>query len=322
MTATSPEPLEGDQRLSPEVASALRAGGPVVALETAIVTHGLPHPLNLTVARELEAAVRAEGAIPATIGVLGGLLVVGLDAEELAWLADQPHLAKLADRDLPLAVATRANGSTTVSATVAVAASAGIAVMATGGIGGVHRGARETWDVSADLIALRRASVVVVAAGVKSVLDVAATLEVLETLGVPVLGYRTQRFPGFLISDSGHSLDWSVPDPGAVAKVVRAIGRLRPGGLLLANPISPEHQLDPDWHARLLAEALTQLEAEGVHGKAVTPFLLSHLERATRGESVRVNRELVLGNARLAAQVARALAEGAEPSLVPTEAGA
>ncbi len=299
-------------RLSPEVEEALRAGSPVVALETAIVAHGLPRPLNLTVAREIEAAVRAGGAIPATVGVLSGFPTVGLTDGELTHLATRPDVAKLSGRDLGIAMAKRVDGSTTVAGTLALAAAAGIRVMATGGLGGVHRGARESWDVSADLVALQREPVLVVAAGVKSVLDVAATLEELETLGVPVLGYRTQQFPGFLISDSGHRLDWSVPDPEAAAAVFRAMRALgaHPGGILLANPIDPSQQLDPAWHAELLAEALGQLEAQGIRGKAVTPFLLNHLERATGGESVRVNRALVLGNARLAAQVARALADG------------
>ncbi|MHB1525986.1 MAG: pseudouridine-5'-phosphate glycosidase [Candidatus Dormibacteria bacterium] len=298
--------------LSPEVEEALRSGSPVVALETAIVAHGLPRPLNLTVAREIEAAVRAGGAIPATVGVLSGRPTVGLTDGELTHLATQPDIAKLSGRDLAIAMAQGVDGSTTVAGTLALAAAAGIRVMATGGLGGVHRGARESWDVSADLIAMQREPVLVVAAGVKSVLDIAATLEELETLGVPVLGYRTRQFPGFLISDSGHRLDWSVPDPEAAAAVFRAVLALgtHPGGMLLANPIDPAQQLDPAWHAELLAEALGQLDAQGIHGKAVTPFLLNHLERATRGESVRVNRTLVLGNARLAAQVARALADG------------
>jgi len=244
--------------------------------------------------------------------VLGGRLTIGLSDQQLEHMATAPGMIKLSDRDLPLAMAQGVDGATTVAATVTLAALAGIFVMATGGLGGVHRGARESWDVSADLMALRREPVAVVAAGVKSVLDVAATLEQLETLGVPVLGYRTRNFPGFLVSDSGHRLDWSVDDPQAVAEVLAAMRILDPrhGGLLLANPVAVHLQLDPDWHDRILAGALVHLDQDGIRGKAVTPFLLSHMERETQGRSVLVNREVVLGNARLAAQVARAVADG------------
>ena len=282
----------------------------MVALETAIVSHGLPRPTNLVVAREVEAAVRAAGAVPATIAVLGGRPTIGLSDQQLEHMATAPGMIKLSDRDLPLAMAQGVDGATTVAATVTLAALAGIFVMATGGMGGVHRGARESWDISADLMALRREPVTVVAAGVKSVLDVAATLEQMETLGVPVVGYRTRNFPGFLISDSGHRLDWSVDDPQAVAEMIAAMRVLDPqhGGLLLANPVAVDLQLDPAWHGRILAGALAQSDKDEIRGKAVTPFLLSYMERETQGRSVQVNREVVLGNARLAAQVARAVA--------------
>ncbi|HUY61796.1 MAG TPA: pseudouridine-5'-phosphate glycosidase [Candidatus Dormibacteraeota bacterium] len=308
-------------RLAPEVAAALAAGRPVVALETAIVAHGLPRPINLEVGRALEAEVRAGGAVPATIGVLGGRPTIGLTDAELEHLATAPAVTKLSDRDLAVAMARGVDGSATVAATLVLAAAVGIEVLATGGLGGVHRGARESWDVSADLLALRREPVLVVAAGVKSVLDVPATLEQLETLGVPVIGYRTHRFPGFLLTDSGCELTWSVGDAAEAAAVVRAGRRLHPSpsGVLLANPVDPAHQLDPAWHDRLLAAALAEMEAQGIRGKAVTPFLLGHMEAATGGESVRVNRHLVLANARLAAAVAAALAAG-EPAAAPQPA--
>ena len=312
-----PPPPPAALRLHPDVAAALAAGRAVVALETAIVAHGLPRPVNLEVGRALEAAVRAGGAVPATIGVLGGRPTIGLTDSELEHLATAPAVIKLSDRDLAPAAACGADGSTTVAATLTLAAAAGIGVMATGGLGGVHRGARESWDVSADLLALRREPVLVVAAGVKSVLDVPATLEQLETLGVPVIGYRTRRFPGFLVTDSGCELTWSVDDADGAAAVVRAARRLQPApsGILLANPLDPAYQLDPAWHDRLLAAALAEMEARAIRGKAVTPFLLGHMEAATGGESVRVNRHLVLANASLAAAVAAALVAG-EPAPV------
>ena len=292
-----------------EVEGALADGRPVVALETTLVAHGLPRPDNLRVASELEAAVRAEGAVPATIAVIEGTAMVGLDAGQLERIARGDDVAKLSERDLALAVACGRDGATTVAATAALAALAGIRLFATGGLGGVHRGARESWDESADLVALSRTQVTVVCAGVKSILDVRATLERLETLGVPVVGYRTRRFPGFYLSDSGHPLDWSVDDEGQVAAVMAAQGSLGPTGLVVANPVPPELELGRALHDRVLAEGLAAAEREGVRGKAVTPFLLGHFERATSGASLEVNRRIVMANARLAARIARAFAE-------------
>lgn len=310
------EPDPALLRLHPEVEAALAAGAPVVALETTLLAHGLPRPLNLQVGRESEAAVRAAGATPATIGIVDGVAVVGLTAAELERLAGSESVAKLSDRDLAAAMVSGGDGATTVAATVTLAARAGIRVIATGGLGGVHRGAVRSWDVSADLAALRREPVLVVAAGVKSVLDVGATLEQLETLGVPVLGYRTRHFAGFLTSDSGWELGWSVEDPAKAAAVARVHWSLGPGrgGILLANPVGDNAQLDPAWHDRLLDEGLALADSQGIRGPAVTPFLLSHLERSTRGESVKVNRLLVLANARLGALVAGALAEAGPSS--------
>lgn len=297
-------------RLHPEVAEALEAGRPLVALETALIAHGLPPPANLEVARELEAVVREEGAVPATVAVVGGIPTLGLTADQLEAVAAGAAVAKLSDRDLAPAIALGRDGATTVAGTLALAARAGIPVMATGGLGGVHRGAERSWDVSADLGVLRRERLLVVASGVKSVLDVGATLEQLETLGVPVIGYRSTRFAGFLISDSGWELSWSVDTPeqaAAVARVHWSLGE-RAGGLLLANPVDATDQLDPDLHRRALEEGLLRAEAEGIRGPRTTPYLLVHLERATGGLSAIVNRRLVVANARLAAQVAQALA--------------
>lgn len=294
-------------RLGPHVAEALRAGQPVVALESTIVAHGLPRPDNLRVAREIEQAVRATGAVPATIGMIDGALTVGLDDAQLTRLATADGVAKLSVRDLAVAAATGADGATTVAATSAVAVAAGIGVFATGGLGGVHR---EAFDESNDLVTLARTPITVVCAGVKSILDVGATLERLETLGVTVLGYGTRRFPGFYITDAGFDLDWSVETPEQVAAVMaarRAQG-LHSGGLVVANPLPPEEQLDPELHDRTLADGLAKLRAEGITGKAVTPFLLSHFHSATGGRSLDVNVRIILRNAELAGRIAVAAA--------------
>ena len=294
--------------ISPEVAATLDDGGAVVALETTIISHGLPRPRNLEVAREIEAAVRAGGAVPATCGVLGGRLRVGLSDADLERFALGPPVAKLSSRDLAVATAKGLDGATTVAGTMALAAAAGVAVMATGGIGGVHRGARESWDISADLQALRAFPVAVVAAGVKSILDTAATLEYLETLGVPVVGWRSHRFPGFYLTDSGHRIDWSVDGLAEAARLIGAhLALPRAGGLLLAHPIDPAHQLDPVLHDRVLAAALARLESGPVRGREVTPFLLAAMVEATGGASVEANRHLVVANASLAAGLAAAL---------------
>ncbi|GAB2920114.1 pseudouridine-5'-phosphate glycosidase [Micromonospora polyrhachis] len=302
-------------RYGAEVADARRDGRPVVALESTIVSHGLPRPDNLRVAREIEQAVRAAGAVPATIGMVGGELVVGLDDDQLTRLASTDGVAKLSVRDLAIASATGADGATTVAATSAVAAAAGIGVFATGGLGGVHREASQTFDESADLTTLARTPITVVCAGVKSILDVGATLERLETLGVAVLGYRTHRFPGFFITDSGFGLDWSVDSPEQAAAVLtaQAAHGAHLGGVIVANPLPIDEQLDPALHDRTLAEGLARMEREGVTGKAVTPFLLSHFHSATEGASLAVNVRIILRNATLAAQIAVALA--ARPSL-------
>ncbi|MER7440860.1 pseudouridine-5'-phosphate glycosidase [Micromonospora avicenniae] len=297
-------------RYGAEVADALRDGRPVVALESTIVSHGLPRPENLRVARQIETTVRDAGAVPATIGMVGGELVVGLDDAQLTRLATVDGVAKLSVRDLAVAAATGADGATTVAATSAVAAAAGIGVFATGGLGGVHREAAQTFDESADLVTLARTPIAVVCAGVKSILDVGATLERLETLGVSVIGYRTRRFPGFYLTDGGFDLDWSVDSPEQVADVLAARTQqdLHRGGLVVANPLPVDEQLDPAVHDRTLAEGLALLERDGVTGKAVTPYLLAHFHSATEGASLTVNVRIILRNADLAARIAVASA--------------
>jgi pseudouridylate synthase len=294
--------------LSEPVRHALDSGGAVVALESTIIAHGLPRPRNLAVARELEAAVRAAGAVPATIAVLDGEPRIGLDEEGLQRIATT-DMAKLSVRDLPLAAARKADGATTVAATAHLAARAGIRVFATGGLGGVHRGARESWDESADLLALAGTPITVVAAGVKSILDVGATLERLETLGVSVVGWRTSRFPGFYLTDGGFELDWRVDSADEVAAAMAAADALGiDGALVVANPVEAAQQLDPAEHERVLAEGLQRARAAGVTGKAVTPFLLDYLHRATDGRSLEVNIAVAHGNASVAGAIAAAWA--------------
>lgn len=296
--------------LAEEVADALADGRGVVALETTIVAHGLPHPVNLEVAAACEAAVRAAGATPATIAVVGGVVRVGLSPAELAALADPARgVAKLSARDLGVCVAHGGDGATTVAGTIAVAAAVGIAVMATGGLGGVHRGASETYDESADLVALSRYPLCVVASGVKSILDVGATLERLDTLGVPVVGYRTRRFPGFYRRDAGFDLEWSLEDPADVARALVAHRAVSPTGLVLAHPIAEADELDEGLHRAGLAAAEAAVARDAVRGKAVTPVMLAAFAEATGGASVAANRALVIANAGLAGEVARARAD-------------
>ena len=294
--------------MSPEVADALATGRPVVALESTLLTHGLPRPDNRAAADEIEAAVRTGGAVPATIAVLDGVPHVGLTSGQLDGVCADPDLAKLGIRDLPVAAALGLSGATTVSSTALLAASAGIALFATGGLGGVHREASVTFDESADLTALSRISVVVVCAGVKSILDVPATLERLESLSVSVVGYRTTTFPGFYVADSGSTLDWAVRDPEEAAAVFAARREVFPGALVVANPLPVDEQLDPALHERVIAGALAAAEKAGVRGKARTPFVLDHLHRASAGATLAVNVRLVLRNAELAGRIATALA--------------
>jgi pseudouridylate synthase len=295
-----------------DIREALGEGAPVVALESTLISHGLPHPENLEVAREAERAVRSEGAVPATIGVIGGVAKVGLEESDLELMATAEGIPKLSARDLPAAAVEGSHGATTVAATAHLAALSGIRLFATGGLGGVHREARESWDVSADLAALVRTPVVVVCSGVKSILDVPATLEYLETLGVPVVGFCTHRFPGFYLTDSGSPLDWAVESEEAAARTIEAMPSLgfEGSGLVVANPLPEGEQLDPALHDRALSTSLEELKRHGVRGKDVTPFLLDRFAKETEGESLRVNRLIILGNARLAARIAVALSAG------------
>ena len=294
-------------RVHPEVADALAGGRPVVALESTIIAHGLPRPDNLRIAREIEDAVRSHGAVPATIAVIGGEVTVGLDDPALVALTSADDVAKCGVRDLAPAVAARVHGATTVAATSHLASLAGIRVFATGGLGGVHRGARDSFDESADLSTLAHVGICVVCAGVKSILDIPATLERLETLNVTVLGYRTGTFPAFYLNDSGLPVTWRVETPAQAAAVLREREALDvPGAVVVANPLPEDEQVDPELHDRVLREGLEAAAAEGVAGRDVTPFLLERFHSHTGGESLRANVRLVLRNAALAAEISAA----------------
>jgi pseudouridylate synthase len=297
-------------RIAPEVAEALRAGGPVVALESTLIAHGLPRGRNLEVARELEGVVRAEGAVPATIAVVAGVACVGLDDAALEEMALGGEFTKAGVRDLAPVIARGGSAATTVASTSHLAARAGIRVFATGGLGGVHREARESWDESADLVTLAATGVTIVCAGVKSILDVGATLERLETLNVCVLGFRTDRFPGFYLADSGFPVPWRVESAEEVAAVMRiqaGLG-LERRAIVVANPLPEGEQVDPVLHDRVLSDALAAAAAQGVRGGATTPFLLDRFHRGTGGATLEANVALVRRNAALAAQIARAAA--------------
>jgi pseudouridine-5'-phosphate glycosidase len=296
--------LPTDRVLSPEVADALREGRPVVALESTLLGHGLPRPDNRAAADDIESAVRAGGAVPATIAVLDGVPHVGLTACEIDRICADPGLAKLGVRDLPVAAALGLSGATTVSSTALLAAAAGVGVFATGGLGGVHRQSVDTFDESADLTALSRTSLVVVCAGVKSILDVPATLERLESLSVTVVGYRTTVFPGFYVADSGSTLDWSVADAEEAARVFAARRGLAPGAVVVANPLREEEQLDPALHDRVLVAAHEAAREAGITGQAITPFLLAYFAEHTGGASLEANLAAVRGNVRLASAIA------------------
>ncbi len=294
--------------IAPEVAAALDARRPVVALESTIVTHGLPRPRNLSLAREVEATVRAEGAVPATVAVLDGRLRVGLSDAELARLARSEGVAKLSRADLAACMATGGTGATTVAATMIAAARAGIAVFATGGIGGVHRGWESSLDISADLQELAQTPVTVVAAGAKAILDLPTTLEVLETLGVPVIAVGQDEFPAFWSRRSGLSAPLRMDDPAAIARAHRTRGALGlAGGQLVANPVPDEAEIPAEEIAPLIARAAAEIAARGVTGKAVTPALLARLLELTDGRTLEANAALVLNNARLGARIAREL---------------
>jgi pseudouridine-5'-phosphate glycosidase len=285
---------------SPEVEIALKENGPIVALESTIIAHGLPRPSNLAVAKEVEVIVRSEGAIPATIAIIDGVVHIGLTDSELMTLAQSDVVTKASTRDLPLLISAGRTAATTVASTAHLAMQAGISVFATGGLGGVHRGASENFDESADLTALSRTPITVVSAGVKSILDVGATLERLETLGISLVGYRTDRFPGFYLRDSGFPLEYRLDTSDEIASVMRA--RTHDAALIVVQPA--EKPMDTTLHDRLLSDGMRAAEEKGVVGKSVTPFLLEFFHSHSDGESLRVNTEIIKENARLAAKIA------------------
>jgi pseudouridine-5'-phosphate glycosidase len=299
--------MEKAIKLSAEVANALKAGKPVVALESTIISHGLPRPSNLEVALECERIVRDAGAIPATIALLDGKISVGLERSELEAIANRDDISKASIRDLAIIVAQGKSAATTVAATAHIAALAGIHVFATGGLGGVHRGANESFDESADLTALANVDMTMICAGVKSILDVPATLERLETLAISLVGYKTTAFPGFYLTDSGYTVEHRVDTPEEIAAIIKArqeVGTLSKA-LVVANPVVKE--MNKALHDEILKSGLEKAQKQGVIGKAVTPFLLEHFHTTSKGESLAINTEIIKANCLLGAQIAVAL---------------
>ncbi|HJH62225.1 MAG TPA: pseudouridine-5'-phosphate glycosidase [Firmicutes bacterium] len=295
--------------VAPQVRQALDAGQPVVALESTIISHGMPYPQNVKTALQVERIVRDSGAVPATVAILGGRLKLGLTQQEIEHLGKKGQdVSKASRRDLAVLVARGADGATTVATTMFIAALAGVEVFATGGIGGVHRGAERTMDISADLEELAHTPVLVVCAGAKSILDLGLTLEYLETKGVPVVGYGTDELPAFYTSKSGYSVDYRMDTPQEIAAAFRASRTLNLGGMLVTNPIPDQFAMDPQTINRAIDEAVAQAEAQGIHGKQTTPFLLAKVKELTGGDSLESNIQLVYHNARLAARIAVCLA--------------
>jgi pseudouridine-5'-phosphate glycosidase len=299
--------MEKAIKLSAEVANALKARKPVVALESTIISHGLPRPSNLEVALECERIIRDAGAVPATIALLDGKILVGLERSELEAIANRDDISKASIRDLPIIVAQEKSAATTVAATAHIAALAGIHVFATGGLGGVHRGANESFDESADLTALAHVDMTMICAGVKSILDVPATLERLETLAISLVGYKTTAFPGFYLTDSGYTIEHRVDSPEEIAAIIKArreVGTLSKA-LVVANPVVKE--MNRALHDEILKSGLEKADKQGVVGKAVTPFLLEHFHTTSKGESLAINTEIIKANCLLGAQIAVAL---------------
>lgn len=300
--------MESAIKLSTEVANALKAGKPIVALESTIISHGLPRPSNLEVALECERIVRDAGAVPATIALLDGKILIGLERSELEAIAKRDDISKASIRDLAIIVAQGKSAATTVAATAHIAALAGIHVFATGGLGGVHRGANESFDESADLTALANVDMTMICAGVKSILDVPATLERLETLAITLVGYKTNAFPGFYLTDSGFTVEHRVDSPTEIAAIIKArkdVGTLNKA-LVVANPV--EKEMEKSRHDAILKSGLEKAERDGIAGKAVTPFLLEHFHTTSEGESLAINTEIIKANCLLGAQIAVALA--------------
>ena len=299
--------MEKAIKLSAEVSAAIKAGKPIVALESTIISHGLPRPSNLEVALECERIVRDAGAVPATIALLDGKILVGLERSELEAIANRDDISKASIRDLALIVAQGKSAATTVAATAHIAAMAGIHVFATGGLGGVHRGANESFDESADLTALANVDMTMICAGVKSILDVPATLERLETLAISLVGYKTTAFSGFYLTDSGYTLEHRVDSPAEIAAIIKArkeVGTLSKA-LVVANPVVKE--MDKARHDEILKSGLEKAAQQGVVGKNVTPFLLEHFHTTSKGESLAINTEIIKANCLLGAQIAVAL---------------
>ena len=294
-------------RYSTEVSDAIAAGNPLVALESTIISHGLPRPSNLSVAVECEAIIRAHGAVPATIALLDGVVHVGLESVELEAIANRDDISKASIRDLAIIIAQGKSAATTVAATAHIAAIAGIKIFATGGLGGVHRGANESFDESADLTALSQLDMTVVCAGVKSILDVHATLERLETLAIGLVGFKTNRFPGFYLTDSGFGIEHRVDSADEIAAIIKARTAISTQfkSLIVANPVKKE--MARARHDQILAAGLAKAAHDGVDGKAVTPFLLEHFHIASQGESLSINTEIIKSNCALAAEIAVAL---------------
>ena len=294
-------------KYSSEVAQALKTGKPIVALESTIISHGLPRPSNLEVAKECEAIVRNGGAVPATIALLDGKILIGLEAHELEAIANRDDISKASIRDLAIIIAQNKSAATTVAATAHIAAVAGIKVFATGGLGGVHRGASVSFDESADLTALSQLDMTVVCAGVKSILDVHATLERLETLAIGLVGYRTNSFPGFYLTDSGYTLEHRVESATEIAEIIKVRTDIATQfkSLIVANPVKVE--MPKARHDEILASGLARAQQDGIDGKAVTPYLLEHFHKASNGESLKINTEIIKSNCALAAEIAVAL---------------
>ncbi|CAN2188738.1 IndA Uncharacterized enzyme involved in pigment biosynthesis [Candidatus Nanopelagicaceae bacterium] len=294
---------------SPEVAAAVASGKPIVALESTIISHGLPRPANLEVAREVEDIVRDHGAVPATIAILDGKVCIGLTDDQLKDIANRDDIAKASSRDLAIIAATGKSAATTVAATAHLAVLAGIHIFATGGLGGVHRGANESFDESADLTALAHLDITIVCAGVKSILDVAATLERLETLAIGVVGYKTNHFPGFYLTDSGFTIEHQTNSAAEIAQIIHARAALKTNvhGLVIANPVARE--MDRSRHDAILKSGLKGAQKAGIIGKAVTPYLLEHFHTASEGESLKVNIDIIKSNSALAADIAVAAAK-------------
>lgn len=297
--------------VAPEVKDALAQGKPVVALESTIISHGMPYPQNVETALNVEQVIRDNGAIPATTAIIGGRLKAGLSKDEIEYLGKTGQgVTKVSRRDIPLIVAKEMDGASTVATTMVIAAMAGIKIFATGGIGGVHRGAQQTFDISADLEELAHTNVTVICAGAKAILDLPLTLEYLETQGVPVLGFGTEELPAFYTRKSGLSVDYRVDTPEELAKAIHVKSELGlTGGILVANPIPEEYSMDPDVINRAIDQAINEAKEQGIHGKETTPFLLARVKDLTGGDSLDSNIQLVYNNAKIAAQTAVALAK-------------